>query len=156
VSDERPPHHRLDDDLLQAVAEGDVDAVARLIDGGASPNAATESGWSALSVAIESDHVEVVTLLVLRGADVNARTAGWTALHHAVDAEADFHHQAGTPLDLGMIGPLLSAGADPSLPSDWNGQTALDIARDYRYERAVRALEAAASSADEQGRPRES
>ena len=63
---------------------------------------------------------------------------GWTALHHAVDAEGDLAAQAGKPLDLRLIQPLLGAGADATVT--YNGETALDIARMYGHRFAAEAI----------------
>lgn len=37
---------------------------------------------------------------------------GWSPLHHAVDVEADFSHEAGTSRDLRLVRPLIDAGAE--------------------------------------------
>jgi ankyrin repeat protein len=91
-------------------------------------------------LAIEHDHLAVAEALLEAGADVNRATAaGWTALHHAIDAEADGQNQTGEPADLAIIEVLLRAGADSravfrSPPGD---QTPGQLARAYGWVEAA-------------------
>ena len=57
--------------LLDAARSGDRARVVNLLDGGASANAATRYGVSALGFAAERGHFDIVRVLVERGADVN-------------------------------------------------------------------------------------
>ena len=58
--------------LLDAARAGDLAAVRRSLEAGASVNAANKYGVSALGFGAERGHVAIVRLLVERGADVNA------------------------------------------------------------------------------------
>jgi hypothetical protein len=70
--------------LLEAVSEGNEQAVRKLLKGGASPNART-AAWvtaegsaflsytSALLTAIETSHLDIARVLVAAGADVNEK-----------------------------------------------------------------------------------
>lgn len=58
-----------------------------LLDHGASINAKTTDGWTALHSATYWGQAEVMTVLIRRGADVNSQTAGnQTPLHLAASA----------------------------------------------------------------------
>lgn len=100
--------------LFEAIEQHDANRVAELLSQGADPNAAREQwpGWIPLHAAIEEldygGSVEVVTLLLNHGADVN----GWDAQHEA------------TPLLMAIfrsnreaVRILLEAGANPNVRS---------------------------------------
>jgi ankyrin repeat protein len=103
--------------IFQAVARGDVDEVARLLD--AEPQLLEaryerRDNPTPLKVAVKNGHVGVVTLLLERGAAVNAiGRYGDTPLHEAAVAG---HEE--------MVNVLLSSGADSSIKSKY-GFTAL-------------------------------
>ena len=100
--------------LFHAAWMGDVGIVEVLLDKGVSVNsAADQSGWNALMVAAEKGHFGVASLLVERGADINARNReGKTALMLACERNLfslapGYGHSA-------IIQLLLEKGADVS------------------------------------------
>jgi len=153
----------VDGKLLQACDEGDVQRVIRTLDSGADPNArysdspfslASESG-TALMRAAGNGHIDVVKVLLDRGADVRARES-WTyetALHRAalgdyvevakvlLDAGLDINtrdKRSGTPIHAAlrhlrrdMIRFLVEAGADVNAKDD-AGFAPLDTALLYK------------------------
>jgi outer membrane protein assembly factor BamB len=76
------------EELWEAARRGDTKAVQRLLGSGVDVNARTRYGGTALSFAADKGQVEVVRLLLERGADANAKDTfygntplGW-AVHH--------------------------------------------------------------------------
>ncbi|EOR10921.1 ankyrin repeat domain-containing protein [Acinetobacter tandoii] len=65
---------------------GDVEQVEQLLLDGADPNQTDEEGYSALQAAAENDHLDVVKLLVSKGARIDHRSE-YTALELAEMAE---------------------------------------------------------------------
>lgn len=92
-----------DSAVLAAVASRDVRAMARALDGGGAVQARQADGRTALSLAAAAADIDIVRLLLKRGADPMARDTGtWShALAHGVRAG---HH--------GTVRVLLEAGAD--------------------------------------------
>ena len=147
--------HRGDLDVFEAAAVGDPDRLTGLLD--ADPALASSysaDGFTALHFAAFFGHPEVVSLLLRRGAEVDAFGRGWmtgTALHSAVsrkhaaavrllvDAGANPDarqssgwtpmHSAATNADVASAGILLGAGADASATND-EGRTVLDMAEE--------------------------
>jgi hypothetical protein len=62
-----------EEDLLEAIRQSDVAAVRKLLDGGVSANAKYRYDRSALSFAADRGNVEIVKLLLDRGADAGAK-----------------------------------------------------------------------------------
>ena len=62
-----------EDDLLEAIRQSDVAAVKKLLDAGVSANAKYRYDRSALSFAADRGNLEIVTLLLDRGAAVDAQ-----------------------------------------------------------------------------------
>jgi ankyrin repeat protein len=103
-----------------ASGDGDLQAVKRLLQQGADPNAFDDLGWTPLIHAAKRGHLDVVRCLLAAGAKVDARDearVGNTALAE-VAAECS----------LEMAKALVEAGADPSIPG-WMQLTALDRAK---------------------------
>jgi len=75
----------INNELIMAVKNGDVEKVQRLIEQSANVNAKRENGWTALRWAAFFGHKEIVKLLIQAGADVNAKEYeyGRTALYYA-------------------------------------------------------------------------
>lgn len=69
-------------ELVYWVSIGDVEQVENGLQEGLDVNSADEEGYSALQAAAENDHLEIVKLLVSKGADVDHRST-YTALELA-------------------------------------------------------------------------
>jgi ankyrin repeat protein len=108
----------VNDPFVTAAAAGDLPIVTHDLDAGVSPNAGSsgEEGVSALSAAASSGQVEVVRLLLDRGADVNADDywGGNALCGPSLNGHVD------------VVQLLLSRGADPNMEDD--GTTPLDYA----------------------------
>lgn len=104
----------LEDQLIAAAGVGDEDAIKRLIDKGANPNASDAKGRSALLLSVIAGHDDAARALLRRGAYVEtADDEGKTALMWAADAGH---------MDVAEL--LLKRGADIAA-RDKYGQTAL-------------------------------
>lgn len=69
-------------ELVYWASIGDVEQVENGLQEGLDVNSADEEGYSALQAAAENDHLEIVKLLVSKGADVDHRST-YTALELA-------------------------------------------------------------------------
>ena len=69
-------------ELVYWASLGDVEQVEQALQEGLDVNSADEEGYSALHAAAENDHLEVVKLLVSKGADIAHRSPN-TALELA-------------------------------------------------------------------------
>jgi uncharacterized protein len=140
-------------DVFEAAAFGDLDRLTALLAGDA-VDAVSGDGFTPLHLAAFFGKPEAVTLLLARGAEVDARGRGWmtgTPLHSAVSARhvdvveillaagADPNaRQSGgwTPLhgaahngDVASVALLLTAAADPSAVND-DGASVLSLAEE--------------------------
>ncbi|MQA90164.1 MAG: hypothetical protein GEU90_08010 [Gemmatimonas sp.] len=157
------------DPIVDAVKNGDVDAVRHLIESGADVNAAEGDGMTPLHWAAGRGDVEVARLLLEAGADVSAgtRIGTYTPLHLAVerghtavsklliDAGADIAATTAngwaTPLHLAaaaeegedIVAALIEAGADVNEKEKAAGQTPLIFAASYGRTESVKRLLAA-------------
>lgn len=75
-------------ELVYWASLGDVEQVEQLLVEGIDPNQTDDEGYSALQAAAENDHLAVVKLLVVKGANV-AYKGEYTALQLAEMAEHD-------------------------------------------------------------------
>jgi ankyrin repeat protein len=73
-------------ELVYWASLGDVEQVEQLLLAGADPDQTDEEGYSALQAAAENDHLDVVKLLVSKGARIDYRSE-YTALELAEMAE---------------------------------------------------------------------
>jgi len=69
-------------ELVYWASIGDIEQVENGLQEGLDVNSADEEGYSALQAAAENDHLEVVKLLISKGADVDHRST-YTALELA-------------------------------------------------------------------------
>ena len=152
--------------LLHAAAQGDLDAVGTLLQGGAHVDSRDGEAWTPLIAACRQGRSQVVQLLLQSNAAVNlADRQGFTALHHAVTpgGHADAVQmllQAGANVNRGslpegrtpfmlacchghadMLQPLVQAGAEPRLKATQReGGDALECASQYGHAAVVRVL----------------
>ncbi|KAA0163168.1 hypothetical protein FNF28_04395 [Cafeteria roenbergensis] len=105
--------------LWDAAGAGKTGEVTRLLEAGAPVNWANRrSGQSPLIKAAQKGHVELMRVLLDRGADLEAKdNNGWTAL---IWAARNCHVEA--------VALLLDRGADPEV-RDNDGRSALDLCR---------------------------
>jgi ankyrin repeat protein len=80
----RPIPHGRDTALLFAARAGDLESAKLLVGAGADVNDEDAWGVSATVLAAHSGFADLVAFLLEHGADPNAATAGFTALHEAV------------------------------------------------------------------------
>ncbi len=87
----------IDRGLLNAVESGDLKEAMRLLDDGADVNAhAEENGTTPLMIASGAGRLDLINLLLKRGADVNAKNqGGYTALDVA---EEEYHRDVSSAL----------------------------------------------------------
>ncbi len=103
-----------DNAIMLATFRGNIEAVRRLLDVGASPD---NDGWTAMHYAAFGGHADVATLLIERGADLDAIAPnGQTPLMLAAGAGK-----------LALVRILVEADADMDL-EDYEGRTALILA----------------------------
>jgi ankyrin repeat protein len=102
----------LDQELIEAALDGNVDKVKQFIDEGADPNVKDESGLPLIRRPGVSD-VVVVEVLLGAGADPNARDEHSPGDHGDVPGGTRLHIWFGT--DSEIAEHLLEAGADPNV-----------------------------------------
>jgi ankyrin repeat protein len=110
--------------------------VQRYLDAGGDINHRDEKmGWSLLHYAAEDSNPEVIKLLAIRGANINATdVGGWTPLHYAVDIDMDSSSRNGRRAkELPTVQALIDAGASENIKGT-DGTTPRDIAIAYREE----------------------
>jgi len=160
--------------FLQAVQDGNLPRIQALLDSGANVNAGWEEG-EALRKAVMHEDVELIRLLLSRGAKVNvASWRGWTPLFDAVvrqdnqeiaelllshGADANhkddaghllLHHSLGPSGRPGMAELLIAGGADIHA-LDREGRTAIRIAVEQGRREALEMLLKKGAREDERG-----
>ncbi len=116
-------------DLVEAVREGDREAVRSLLSESADVNAAQADGATALAWAVHRDDAQTVELLIDAGADTNAANVyGVTPLSLAC-----------TNRNALIVDKLLKAGANPNLAQD-SGETPLMTCTRTGTEEGARSL----------------
>jgi len=119
-----------------AVVKSDLAEAERLLDKGANPNLNNHFGGPPVRDAAKKANLDMVKLLVSRGADVNGRdTAGGTALHASISEMYSFNTQQ----QLAVIEYLLDKGARTDLKNSCD-MTPLEWARQLEKPEAERAL----------------
>jgi len=120
------------EELLYAVQDHDVEAVRRLIASGLPLDEFDEIGRTPLHYAVVAESVEMATLLLEAGADVNAH---------------DKTHAGNTPLaevaghcGFEIADVLIANGADPTIPG-WMQLSALDRAAGRKRPEGWRVLD---------------
>jgi ankyrin repeat protein len=113
-----------------ALYYGYVDLARWLIENGCDINARGRWGWTPLLYAVKGGHTDIARLLLAKGARVDEKTdQGWTPLQIMTwDGNID------------MVKLLLDHGADANIALA-DGNTALSIARNRKFDAIVRLLE---------------
>ncbi|WP_369827137.1 ankyrin repeat domain-containing protein [Cohnella sp. CIP 111063] len=120
---------KLNRDLLQAVVEGDRQAVERLLEQGADIDATDGRGRTSAMVAVHNDRLDLFNLLAERGANLNIRDDRLDnpLLYSGAEGKMDF------------LKASLAAGADTTITNRFGG-TALIPAADRGHVEIVREL----------------
>jgi ankyrin repeat protein len=131
--------------LINAVKNGNVNAIRKLLNNGANVNQADEDGWTALMQASILGRAEIVKFLLAKGANVNkASKKGVTPLYHATV----FNHPE--------VVKLLLAAPGIDVNKAFKGSTPLVIASKNGHTDMVKLLLAApgidVNKADKDGR----
>lgn len=138
-----PEDTRLDRQLVEAARDGELSEVARALDMGASPEAGQATGYTALGLAVNRGHTEVVELLLRRRASPNTPICANNATPLMIAVVWDRRDS---------IALLLASGCDLSArgsSGSYRDSTALDVARQrgraaaaaqITHERATRHL----------------
>ncbi len=122
-----PLHISVDRDLPELIGP--------LIKGGADPDLGDQAGWTPLHLAGAKDRVAAARALLQHGADISRISdLGGTPLHEAAASGSEE-----------IIRLYLDAGVDPTVVAE--GGTALDIAREFENEAAIKLLTVATGKA---------
>lgn len=120
----RVPFRAYPDDCLRAAYRGDTTTVERFLNLGFDPNAGNEVGCTPLMAAARGGSLDVIRLLLSRGANpTQSDTKGDTALHCVV---AQPPH--GRPGEMACVQALIKAGANPNARSRDGGTPLMNAA----------------------------
>jgi uncharacterized protein len=138
--------------LLFAAQVGDAESAALLLAAGANANDRAADGNSALVLAAFAGHGNVARLLIDAGADVDAASAGYSALHAAVlrgdlaTVKALLARGANPNAQLTKGSPVRRFGSQWALPTPMTSATPLFVAAVYLEVDILRALLASGAS----------
>jgi uncharacterized protein len=158
VDDEIQRANRMQNDLSPAAINGDIKAVREHLDGDANlARAFDRNGWTPLHLAAHYGHLDVVELLLERGADIHAKSSNTVEqmpiflalggrqyemveflLEHGADVDSrqkkdwSLLHQAAIHGDLRMARILLSHGAQVN-SQRMDGMTPFDLAKEKHH-----------------------
>jgi ankyrin repeat protein len=125
--------------LTKAAYKGDAGEVELLLKNGANPNE-RQMGITALITACNRGHVDVVRILLEKGADVNAKDwEGWTALMAGAAGAAHDDNRNKEEKCLEIVRLLIAHGADVNQKGR-RFQTALKDADDAGHKRVKELL----------------
>jgi ankyrin repeat protein len=112
-----------------AAQDGEVERVSQLLNDGYQPDLFDDIGKTPLHYAAASGHLEVMRLLLERGADVNAHDERWIG-------NTTLREVAGNcSFEVAKI--LVDAGADPTIPG-WMQITALQKVQERKDAEGLR------------------
>ena len=118
--------------LIEAVREGNVESIARLLEAGVDVNAAARDHLTAIACAVKRGDDRVVKLLLTAGADPVGRVDGRGVLELAIAANRDE-----------VVAQLIAAGANVNAISGESWKNSLMIAACPRRNQIVKRLLAA-------------
>ena len=104
--------------MYRAARQGDLSAVARLVDAGAAVGWRDKDGWTALHGAARKGHRDIVRYLVEHGADVEATVRGGPGGATALHLSAFYGH-------LELVKYLVARGANLAARERLSGGTVL-------------------------------
>lgn len=122
------------EDLLQAVVNGNLKSVAITLNKGGISNFRDRNNKPILSIAAKNGDLEIVELLLQKGAKINAiernkKTSGWTALMHSTEGG---HFE--------IVKLLLKNGANKNTKNG-KGYNALYLAKLWGHNNIISLLE---------------
>lgn len=104
---------QIEQELLRAAGLNDVASVELLLACGVSPDACDANGWTALHFAASTNSVDVVKVLIVRKASLEAKTKEKVNIDGSVWAESTPLHVAAGFQSSEVARVLLEAGANP-------------------------------------------
>ncbi|MEU9032114.1 ankyrin repeat domain-containing protein [Streptomyces sp. NPDC048383] len=100
----------------------------------------TDTPWTPVHGAVESNDFTALTRCLAEGADVDEVCGGLTLLMHAIDVEGDTGLKSGIPPDCRLTAILLAYGADPNATTPAY-MAPIDLADFYGHDIAYRLLD---------------